>query len=97
MIVKLNYKLISFLCAVLVVAGACFLFEPRDAAQASGKETSSAEPKTAEEGVQVPIVMYHHMLKEKKRLGAYVVSPEEFESDVKYLKDQGLPRWWWRT
>lgn len=90
MIVKLNYKLISFLCAVLVVAGACFLFEPRDAAQASGKETSSAEPKTADEGVQVPIVMYHHMLKEKKRLGAYVVSPEEFESDVKYLKDQGF-------
>ncbi len=89
MTIKINYKLISFFCAVAVVAGACFLFEPREVSPASAKENTSSTA-AGEEGVQVPVIMYHHMLKNKKQWGTYVVSPEEFENDLKYLSDNGF-------
>lgn len=41
------------------------------------------------ESVQVPIVMYHALLKDDDRHGEYVISPAEFESDLKYLKAHG--------
>ncbi len=40
-------------------------------------------------GTRVPILMYHSMLQEKSRQGKYVVSPQLFESDLKYIKDHG--------
>lgn len=41
------------------------------------------------EGVPLTIIMYHGMLKDSKYQGKYVISPEQFESDLKYLKDHG--------
>lgn len=41
------------------------------------------------EYTEVPIIMYHHVLKEEKRQGKYVISPSEFESDIKFLKSKG--------
>lgn len=43
----------------------------------------------ASEGVEVPVVMYHSMLKDEARHGQYVISPDEFESDLRYLRDHG--------
>ena len=40
-------------------------------------------------GVEVPVVMYHAILKDEARHGQYVISPDEFESDLKYLQDHG--------
>lgn len=42
-----------------------------------------------EDGVQVPIVMYHIILKDKAKTGKYTVTPAELESDLKYLKENG--------
>lgn len=39
--------------------------------------------------VEVPIVMYHGILKDKKHQGKYVISPKTFEKDLKYLNDNG--------
>lgn len=39
--------------------------------------------------VRLPIIMYHHVLKEPRKLGKYVVSPKEIESDIIYLKQHG--------
>lgn len=33
--------------------------------------------------------MYHSVLKEKKRQGKYVIPPELFESDLRFLRDKG--------
>ena len=33
--------------------------------------------------------MYHGLLKEEARQGKYVLSPAQFESDLKYLKENG--------
>lgn len=41
------------------------------------------------EEVQVPIIMYHALLKDTARHGRYVVSPEVFERDLVYLKEHG--------
>lgn len=43
----------------------------------------------AEMGVEVPIIMYHSMLKEAARTGPYVVTPDSFESDLQYLTENG--------
>lgn len=43
----------------------------------------------AEESISVPIIMYHHILKDKTKSGKYIITPEEFESDLKFLKDSG--------
>ncbi|MDD6188006.1 MAG: polysaccharide deacetylase family protein [Clostridiales bacterium] len=43
----------------------------------------------AEEPVELPIIMYHHISKLSERLGDYVVSPETFENDLKYLSELG--------
>ena len=41
------------------------------------------------EAVQVPIIMYHGLLKEEKKQGRYVISPDLFEQDLKYLQENG--------
>lgn len=48
---------------------------------------SAAEP--ARETVALPVIMYHHILKNPQSHGAYVVSPDTLESDLRYLKSQG--------
>lgn len=42
-----------------------------------------------EEGICVPAVMYHGMLKDASKQGKYVISPETFEKDLQYLKANG--------
>lgn len=39
--------------------------------------------------IELPIVMYHHILKDQSKLNDYTISPEELRSDLQYLKDNG--------
>ena len=39
------------------------------------------------QNIQVPIIMYHSVLKSKS--GKYIVHPETLENDLKYIKDHG--------
>lgn len=48
--------------------------------------TGSAENQKC---IELPIVMYHHISDSEKRWGSYVISTAEFESDLKYLRDEG--------
>ena len=41
------------------------------------------------ESATIVILMYHSLLKDPARHGKYVVSPDLFESDLKYLKEHG--------
>lgn len=77
---RMNRFLLSgfaFAAAVLIAAACCTA------------AAISVEIAKASQGVKVPIIMYHSMLKEKKRLGKYVVSPDTFEGDLKYLQKNG--------
>ncbi len=41
------------------------------------------------EGVALPILMYHSILKDSRRQGKYVVSPDTFAADMDYLRERG--------
>lgn len=42
-----------------------------------------------EQGIKVPIIMYHSILKDESLWGDYVLSPVELEKDIIYLKKAG--------
>lgn len=41
------------------------------------------------DGIELPIIMYHSVLKDESLQGKYVISPQELESDVRYLAEHG--------
>ena len=41
------------------------------------------------ESVRLPIVMYHQLTQYESRAGRYVLTVEQFEKDLKYLKEKG--------
>lgn len=43
----------------------------------------------SKKGIKVPIIMYHSVLQDESKLGEYVISPIELESDMLYLKEHG--------
>ncbi len=49
----------------------------------------TASAARVEEKVEIPVVMYHSVLKDEARHGKYVISPAEFENDLLYLKKHG--------
>lgn len=42
-----------------------------------------------DEKVRLSVIMYHHVCADPERAGDYVVTPETFENDLKYLQEQG--------
>ena len=57
---------------------------------------SSINPLTVEvsvaektDALKLPIIMYHSILKDETRHGKYVISPNELEKDLKYIKESG--------
>ncbi len=46
-----------------------------------------AENETAE--YRLPIIMYHHILRDKSRHGEFIISPDDLEKDLKFIKDNG--------
>ena len=44
-----------------------------------------------EKTVQLPVIMYHGVLKDPSQQGKYVVSPDVLEKDLQYLKATGIP------
>ncbi len=39
--------------------------------------------------IKLPIIMYHHISKSSARLNDFTISPEQFEKDMLYLKENG--------
>ena len=59
-------------------------------AVAAGRRMQAVENGDREEPrVYLPILMYHSVLKDSSRLGQYVISPAQLESDLAYIRQQG--------
>ena len=43
----------------------------------------------ADGGVRVPVIMYHAVIDDETQQGKYVITPEELESDFRWLKEAG--------
>lgn len=50
---------------------------------------SFIEASSRVEGVQLPVVMYHQLTKSDSKAGKYVLTLEQFEKDLRYLKSSG--------
>lgn len=68
------------LCSALLAAVLVLLFSEEKYLPAS--ENIPAE-------VSLPAIMYHSVLKDPARTGEYVVTPQSFENDLKYLSQKG--------
>lgn len=72
--------IITALCLTAVILGSVLALHAPQAAVVSARSG---------EAVKLPILMYHSMLKDSKLQGKYVISPDLFESDLKYIKEHG--------
>lgn len=75
MIIKVNYSLSAKICSAVLVL--CLVL------------SSIYRTEADEDNVRLPIIMYHHISEDKNALNDYVISPEELESDFRYIKEQG--------
>lgn len=48
-----------------------------------------AQESEAGDGIELPIIMYHSIVKDEARSGEYVITPIELEKDLLYLKQNG--------
>lgn len=77
--IKISYKKISIILIVLLLSSLTVF-------SADIKEVISTSTSPS---IKLPIIMYHHILKNSKYWGKYVVSPDDFEKDIIYLKKEG--------
>ena len=66
-------------CAVMLAAAAVLTFGGISAVPAVNTDT----------GVELPILMYHSVLKDSELSGKYIVTPELLEQDIEYLEKNG--------
>ena len=80
---------VSLACAVIltVLTGFTLPAALRGAADATPEKEAPEEP--ADAPVEVPILMYHSVCRNDKVDSEYYLTPAKFESDLKYLKDNG--------
>ena len=84
------YKIISLKRIMLCIAGMAaaviccnliFSAMSRNAVQTANNARN--------DGIELPILMYHGILKDTKLQGDYVISPSQFEQDLKMLREKG--------
>ena len=68
-----NFTALLAGCVALVVAVTAVV----------GHLSAAAEEKQKARSVELPIIMYHGILRDSKRQGKFVISPSEFEADLK--------------
>lgn len=84
MLIKMNYNYVAaFLSLVVVVS--FLLVELLSPPSLATDVTVNSE----KEQIKLPVAMYHHMLNSPSRLGDYVISPAQFEDDLKYIQKMG--------
>lgn len=78
---RLVGKIAVTLSYVILVMGLAVIFSlPADNMPA---DASPAE------GIEVPILMYHRVLKDSEKINTYTVTPETFRDDMIYLMERG--------
>lgn len=75
-------RIFLFFTIAIPVVAAIILSSPQEAVEAGNISDLSYK-------VRLPIVMYHHISENPSLLGPYVISVQEFEDDLRYLKQSG--------
>lgn len=77
-LIKLNIRIVA--AVVLLVGVSVAVLWQKVPVQVSA---------AVEEPVQIPIIMYHSLLRDEARQGTYVISPDDFERDIQFLQENG--------
>ena len=80
--IRLNKLMLAALLPLVIAAGAGI----RSTCAASQTE----EPAISRSGVPVPIIMYHSVTLDNDKCGEYVVSLDQIEADINYLKQNNF-------
>ncbi|MGN1112087.1 MAG: polysaccharide deacetylase family protein [Acutalibacteraceae bacterium] len=81
-----NFKVSKSFLAVIFL----FLFSVFSCiAYSSAAPTATKADTSSVKSLSLPVIMYHSLLKDENLQGDYVISPELFQSDIKYLKENG--------
>ena len=72
--IKINYKIITIVLFAIILTTS-FIY--------SNASTQK------EEGIKLPIIMYHSVLKDKSKSGKYIISPDVLEKDLEYIESKG--------
>ena len=51
--------------------------------------THNTETVSAEDSLNVPIIMYHSILADTNKSGKFVITPKQFEEDLLFIKENG--------
>ncbi len=82
MVLRLRLRYFCWIVIALLISATALTFAGK--AQSTEKSLS-----TTDEGIPLPILMYHHILEPSSRWGDCVISPTQFEQDMTYLKEHG--------
>ncbi len=89
MVVLFNKRAVKYITLVITVI---FIFSMSIALvktiTTDGFNATEPAP-ISKDGIEVPIVMYHSIMKKSKQMGKYVITPTELENDLIYLKNHG--------
>ncbi|MEG2381716.1 MAG: polysaccharide deacetylase family protein [Oscillospiraceae bacterium] len=80
-VIKLRTLIIYAIIACILMIGFNYI--------GSDSKTVVSDTSPTAIGLKLPIIMYHGITTEQKRVGKYVISCDMFKSDLKYLKDNG--------
>lgn len=80
MVIKLNYNILAFIISIIIVVAICAI---------DYAVPVNVNVENQDEGIKLPVVMYHHLSKSQNRLCDFVISPAQFEEDLKYIKKCG--------
>jgi len=86
MIILINNKAIKYISLVVTILFT-FILSFILISSISAEVFNDTQGQITEDGIEVPIVMYHSIMKSSKEMGKYVITPTEFESDLRYLKE----------
>lgn len=85
MVIKLKRSVMALTAAVFLIF-AIFGVSHREAVFASADIT----PAAGQQSVSIPIIMYHQISTRSDNLGKYILSLDQLESDLKYIKNSGF-------
>lgn len=71
-------------CCLLLMAAGLFSY-----IQEIKSESQVIVPVDSRESIEIPIIMYHSLTENPSSESEYVISADRFESDLKWLSDQG--------
>ncbi len=81
-VIKMKTIISYFAIVAMIVAAFGFI-------QFSSKKAVPSSTESATDTVCVPIIMYHNILKTNSRSSKFIVTENQFEEDLKYLKEKG--------